>query len=41
VTTDAAQRFRVERFHAPSRSFRTLGEFWSVREALECVRYQR
>ncbi len=34
-------RFRARRFHPPSRSFRDLGEFWSVTDALDCVRFAR
>jgi hypothetical protein len=28
-------------FHAPSRAFRDLGEFWSVDDAVECVMFAR
>ncbi|ALJ20273.1 hypothetical protein [Microbacterium sp. No. 7] len=34
-------RFRAQRFHAPTRSFRTIGEFWSADEAVECLRLSR
>lgn len=40
VIADRAPRFRVERFHPASRAFRTIGEFWSAREALDCVHHQ-
>lgn len=35
------RRYRAERFHAPTRSFRILGQFWASTEALECLRYSR
>ncbi|WP_203579610.1 hypothetical protein [Microbacterium hibisci] len=31
-------RYRARRFHAASRAFRELGEFWSADDALECLR---
>lgn len=34
-------RFGAQRFHVPSRSFREVGEFWSAREAAECLRLSR
>jgi hypothetical protein len=34
-------RFRARRFHAASRAFRDLGEFWSADDALDCVRFAR
>lgn len=34
-------RFRAQRFHAPTRAFRDVGEFWSAREAAECLRLSR
>lgn len=34
-------RYRARRFHAPSRAFRDLGEFWSADDAIECVRLAR
>lgn len=30
-------RFRARRYHAPSRTFRDLGDFWSPADAVECV----
>jgi hypothetical protein len=30
-------RYSARRFHAPSRMFRELGEFWSADDAVECV----
>ncbi|HYI52178.1 MAG TPA: hypothetical protein VEX42_11480 [Microbacterium sp.] len=30
-------RYSARRFHAPSRTFRELGEFWSADDAVECV----
>lgn len=35
---DGAVRYRARRFHAPSRMFRDLGEFWSAVEAIACLR---
>lgn len=40
VVADRAPRFRVERFHPATRGFRTIGEFWSARDALDCVHHQ-
>lgn len=34
-------RYRARRFHAASRSFRDIGEFWSADDAVECVRLER
>lgn len=34
-------RYRARRFHAPSRAFRDLGEFWSIDDAVECVVFAR
>ena len=34
-------RYRARRFHAPSRAFRDIGEFWSADDAVECVRLAR
>lgn len=34
-------RYRARRFHAPSRAFHDLGEFWSVDDAVECVVFTR
>ena len=34
-------RFSARRFHAPSRAFRELGEFWSADDAVECVTFAR
>lgn len=36
-----ARRFRARRFHAATRAFRDVGEFWSVEEAVECLRLYR
>lgn len=33
--------YRARRFHAASRAFRDLGEFWSADEALECLVFAR
>ncbi|WP_147436682.1 hypothetical protein [Microbacterium telephonicum] len=34
-------RFIARRFHAASGRLRTIGEFWSAREAAECLRWSR
>lgn len=34
-------RLRAMRFHPPSGRFRTLGEFWTLADAVECVRLSR
>lgn len=34
-------RYRARRFHAASRMFRDLGEFWSADDAVECVVFSR
>jgi hypothetical protein len=34
-------RYRARRFHARSRAFRDIGEFWSADDAIECVRLAR
>ncbi len=36
-----ADGYRARRFHAASRAFRELGEFWSVDDALECLVFTR
>lgn len=41
LQTADGTRFRARRFHAPSRTFRDLGDFWSSADALECLRYSR
>ncbi len=35
------RRFAARRFHAPSGGFRDIGEFWTAREAVECLRLSR
>lgn len=40
ATTDGT-RFSARRYHAPSRTFRDLGEFWSAAEAVDCLRVSR
>jgi hypothetical protein len=37
----AGVRYRARRFHARSRSFRDLGDFWSAADAIECLRFAR
>ncbi|TDN92740.1 hypothetical protein [Microbacterium sp. BK668] len=34
-------RYRARRFHAASRAFRDLGEFWSADDAIDCLRFER
>ncbi|MFB8386643.1 hypothetical protein ACFC3F_05815 [Microbacterium sp. NPDC055910] len=34
-------RYRARRFHVGSRAFRDLGDFWSIDDALDCLRYTR
>ena len=34
-------RYRARRFHAASRSFRELGDFWSADDAVDCLRFAR
>lgn len=38
---DPTARYRARRFHAASRAFRDLGEFWSAEDAVESLRYAR
>jgi hypothetical protein len=41
VQTPAGDRFRALRFHAPSRAFRAIGEFWRMSEASDTLRLSR
>jgi hypothetical protein len=41
LAQDTGTRYRAQRFHAVSRSFRALGEFWTADEAVECLRFAR
>lgn len=34
-------RYRARRFHAASRAFLELGEFWSAADAIDCLRFAR
>lgn len=34
-------RYRARRFHAASRAFLELGEFWRASDALDCLRFAR
>ncbi|QAY61468.1 hypothetical protein ET475_16860 [Microbacterium protaetiae] len=34
-------RYRALRYHAGSRAFRELGAFWSLDDAVDCLRYAR
>ena len=38
---EAGLRYRARRYHAESRAFRDLGEFWSVGDAIDCLRFAR
>ena len=41
LAEDAGVRYRARRFHAASRAFRDLGEFWSAGDAIDCLRFAR
>lgn len=41
VTRAGGVRYRARRFHAASRAFLELGEFWSPSDALDCLRFAR
>lgn len=41
VVESRGTRFRARRFHAASRTFRDLGEFWNARDAIDCLRFAR
>ncbi|SFS06144.1 hypothetical protein SAMN04487846_2069 [Microbacterium sp. cf046] len=41
VGHDQGDRYRARRFHAATRAFRDLGEFWSADDAVECVALAR
>ena len=41
LTEGAEVRYRARRFHARSRSFRDLGDFWSAGDAIDCLRFAR
>lgn len=34
-------RYRARRYHAPSRRFRDLGDFWSADDAVDSLRFAR
>lgn len=34
-------RYRALRYHSGARAFRELGAFWSLDDAVDCVRYAR
>lgn len=34
-------RYRARRFHAATRAFLELGEFWSLDDAIDCIRFAR
>ena len=38
---EAGVRYRAKRFHARTRSFRELGDFWSPDDAIDCLRFAR
>jgi len=41
VRVGSDTRYRARMFHAPTRAFRDLGEFWSPDDAVECVIFAR
>lgn len=41
VAGEAGVRYRAQRFHALTRTFRILGDFWSADDAVECLRLAR
>lgn len=41
MAEDSGVRYRARRFHAASRMFRDLGEFWSADDAVDCLRFAR
>lgn len=41
VADSAGVRYRARRFHAPTRAFRDLGDFWTADDAVDCLRFAR
>jgi hypothetical protein len=41
VAAPGGTRYRARRFHAASRMFRDLGDFWSADDAIDCLRFAR
>lgn len=41
VARAGGTRYRARRFHAASRAFLELGEFWNASDALDCLRFAR
>ena len=41
LTEPRGTRYRALRYHAASRSLRELGAFWSLDDAVDCLRYAR
>lgn len=41
VSQGGGIRFRARRFHAATRAFRDLGDFWSAGDAVDCLRFTR
>ncbi|HWM16966.1 MAG TPA: hypothetical protein VNP97_10305 [Microbacterium sp.] len=41
IDHDQGVRYRARRFHAPTRAFRDLGEFWCADDAVESVAFAR
>lgn len=41
LTQAGGIRYRARRFHTASRAFLDLGEFWSVDDAIDCLRFAR
>ena len=41
LSTTAGVRYRARRFQASSRAFIDLGDFWSIDDAIDCLRFGR
>ena len=41
IADTGGTRYRARRFHAASRAFRDLGDFWSADDAVDCLRFAR
>ncbi|GAA2013546.1 hypothetical protein [Microbacterium ulmi] len=41
LSIGSERRFRARRFHAATRAFRDLGDFWSADDAVDCLRFTR
>lgn len=38
LALEQGDRYRAQRYHAASGTFRTIGDFWSADEAVDCLR---